>query len=148
MHRLISKLILDQRVRFLMVGATNTVVGYLVFAALTHWIFDEVFLGYLISLALSYALAITLAFLLYRRFVFGVTGHVLRDFIRFVGVYLVAIGINAIALPLLVEGLRLSPLLAQAIILIMTTIVSFFGHREFSFRRDSGEVRPEDVAPG
>lgn len=148
MHRLILRLILDQRVRFLIVGATNTLVGYVVFAALTHWIFDEVFLGYLISLALSYAVAITLAFVLYRHFVFGVTGHVLRDFIRFVGVYLVAIGINAIALPLLVEGLRFSPLLAQAIILIVTTIVSFFGHREFSFRRDSGDACSGEVAQG
>ncbi|WP_241987574.1 MULTISPECIES: hypothetical protein [unclassified Cryobacterium] len=43
----------DQRVRFLAVGATNTLVGYLVFSAFTVWVFTDVYLGYLLSLALS-----------------------------------------------------------------------------------------------
>ncbi|SEM94687.1 GtrA family protein [Cryobacterium sp. TMT1-3] len=125
----------DQRVRFLAVGATNTAVGYLVFSFFTLWVFADVYLGYLISLALSYVVGITLAFVLYRRFVFVVHGHVLRDFARFVSVYLVAIGINAAALPLLVEIVRVPPLLAQLIILLVTTLLSFFGHKKFSFRR-------------
>ncbi|MDJ0377146.1 GtrA family protein [Cryobacterium sp. PH31-L1] len=132
------RLLGDQRVRFLAVGATNTAVGYLVFSLFTVWVFADVYLGYLISLALSYVVGITLAFVLYRRFVFVVHGQVLRDFARFVSVYLVAIGINAAALPLLVEVLLVPPLLAQLIILLITTLLSFFGHKKFSFRR-SGE---------
>ena len=123
--------------RFLAVGATNTAVGYLVFSFLTVWVFADVPIGYLISLALSYVVGITLAFVLYRRFVFVVHGHVLRDFARFVSVYLVAIVINAAALPLLVEIMRVPPLLAQLIILLVTTLLSFFGHKKFSFRRSS-----------
>ncbi|WP_233197435.1 GtrA family protein [Cryobacterium sp. N21] len=130
------RLLRDQRVRFLAVGATNTAVGYLVFSFFTLWVFADVYLGYLISLALSYVVGITLAFVLYRRFV--VHGHVLRDFARFVSVYLVAIGINAAALPLLVEVVLVPPLLAQLFILLVTTLLSFFGHKKFSFRR-SGE---------
>ncbi|TFD70085.1 GtrA family protein [Cryobacterium sp. Hb1] len=129
----------DQRVRFLAVGATNTLVGYLIFSAFTLWVFADVHLGYLLSLALSYAVGISLAFVLYRRFVFVVHGHVLRDFARFVSVYLVAIGINAVALPLLVEVVRVPPLLAQLIILVVTTLLSFFGHKKFSFRRSGAE---------
>ncbi|WP_104088540.1 GtrA family protein [Cryobacterium sp. N19] len=130
------RLLRDQRVRFLTVGATNTAVGYLVFSFFTLWVFADVYLGYLISLALSYVVGITLAFVLYRRFVFVVHGHVLRDFARFVSVYLVAIGINAAALPLLVEVVLVPPLLAQLFILLVTTLLSFFGHKKFSFRRD------------
>ena len=129
----------DQRIRFLAVGAVNTVVGYLVFAAFTLWVFPDVYLGYLLSLALSYVVGITLAFVLYRRFVFVVHGHVLRDFARFVSVYLVAIGINVAALPLLVEVVLVPPLLAQLIILVVTTLLSFFGHKKFSFRRSGAE---------
>ncbi len=129
----------DQRIRFLAVGATNTVVGYLVFSAFTLWVFADVYLGYLLSLAVSYVVGITLAFVLYRRFVFPVHGHLLRDFARFVSVYLVAIGINAAALPLLVEAAQVPPLLAQLIILAATTLLSFFGHKKFSFRRSSAE---------
>jgi len=139
MHALLGRLARDQRVRFLAVGATNTVVGYLVFSAFTLWVFADVHLGYLLSLALSYVVGITLAFVLYRRFVFPVHGHLLRDFARFVSVYLVAIGINAAALPLLVEVAQVPPLLAQLMILVVTTLLSFFGHKKFSFRRSGSE---------
>ncbi|WP_105035102.1 GtrA family protein [Cryobacterium aureum] len=131
------RILRDQRVRFLAVGATNTAVNYLVFSFFTVWVFADVYLGYLNSLALSYVVGITLAFVLYRRFVFVVHGHVPRDFARFVSVYLVAIGINAAALPLLVEVLLVPPLLAQLVILLVTTLLSFFGHKKFSFRRSS-----------
>ena len=57
----------DQRVRFLAVGGANTAVGYLIFSAFTLWVFVDVPLGYLLSLALSYVVGITLAFVLYRR---------------------------------------------------------------------------------
>ena len=144
MHALLGRLARDQRVRFLAVGATNTVVGYLVFSAFTLWVFADVHLGYLLSLALSYVIGITLAFVLYRRFVFPVHGHLLRDFARFVSVYLVAIGINAAALPLLVEVVQVPPLLAQLMILVVTTLLSFFGHKKFSFRRSGSEAAPND----
>ncbi len=131
----------DERVRFVLVGAINTVVGYVSYSALVLWVFGGVPFGYVISLIVSYALAITIAFVLYRRFVFRVTGHVMRDYVRFVGVYLVSIGLNAAALPVLVEYVGLSPLIAQAIVLIVTTLISFFGHKSFSFRR-AGEPQP------
>ncbi|WP_166790133.1 GtrA family protein [Cryobacterium sp. Hh11] len=62
-----------------------------------------------------------------------------RDLARFVSVHLVAIGINAAALLLLVEVevATVPPLLAPLIILMVTTLLSFFGHKKFSFRRSS-----------
>lgn len=145
MRQLMSKLAGDQRIRFLAVGATNTVVGYVVFSGLTLWVFPDMPFGYLLSLACSYLVAIVLAFVLYRRFVFMVTGHVIRDFLRFVSVYAVAIAINAVLLPVLVEFAHLAPLLAQALTVGVTTLLSFFGHREFSFRRP-GDAVDADVA--
>lgn len=135
MIRLIRKFLSDQRIRFLIVGATNTLVGYGIFAVLTHWVFSGMFLGYLISLALSYVVGIGLAFLLYRRFVFVVKGQIFVDLIRFISVYLVSISVNALSLPLLVEVAQIPPLASQGIILVVTTAVSFLGHRNFSFRR-------------
>ena len=131
----LARLLRDHRLRFVAVGATNTAVGYLVFGALTVWVFAQVPFGYLISLALSYVVSITLAFWLYRTFVFVVRGRVLTDFVRFVGVNLVTIGLNAVILPLLVEVVGLHPLVAQAISLVITTLASYFGHKHVSFRR-------------
>jgi putative flippase GtrA len=125
----------DERVRFLLVGGTNTVVGYGLFALLELTIGQRV--GYLVSLYLSYAIAVAVAFVLHRRFTFRVTGsgNVLLDFVRFASVYVVTLAINTVALPLLVELGGLVPLVAQAIVVVVTTAVSYFGHKFFSFRR-------------
>lgn len=128
----------DTRIRFLAVGSTNTVIGYAVFAALQLIVFRDLPFGYLVSLVLSYAVGIAVAFVLYRRFVWKVSGNVLVDLLRFIGVYLTAIAINAALLPLLVELVGLPPLLAQLIVLVITTLVSFFGHSRFSFARPPG----------
>jgi putative flippase GtrA len=150
MWRPIQSLLGDQRIRFLGVGATNTLVGYLVFALLVRWAFPALPFGYLISLIASYAFSIVLAFFLYRRFVFHVSGHLFGDFVRFVGVYAVSIGINLLTLPTLVEVVHVPVLISQALILVVTTLVSFFGHKRFSFRRaaladpNSSAVEPDE----
>lgn len=134
-RRTLYAIIADQRVRFLLVGGINTGLGYALFVVLDLFIFHKIPFGYLGSLIGSSAVAIVIAFILYRRFVFKVTGRVWSDFAKFVTVYLLAIGINFFSLPLLVELLGLNSLVAQALIIVVTTMISFLGHRRFSFRR-------------
>jgi putative flippase GtrA len=62
--------------------------------------------------------------------------------VRFESVYLTALGINAVALPVLVE-LGLHRILAGTVIMACTTLLSFFGHRHFSFRRSAAESQDE-----
>ena len=144
MRERFARLVADQRIRFLAVGGFNMVLGYLTFSALTLWVFHEVRFGYLLSLVCSYAIGISVAFVLYRRLVFKVQGRVVRDFVRFVTVYAVSIGINAVVLPVLVEVAGVPPLAAQAVVVLITTLLSFVGHRSFSFRRDE-DVAQDDV---
>jgi putative flippase GtrA len=139
------RLVHDQRVAFLMVGAINTVVGFAIFVMCSetvgHFVdhrFGRV-AGSLVTLGISHVLAVVFAFVMHRTFVFRVRGHVLRDLVRFESVYLTALGINAVALPSLVE-LGLPRILAQAIIIAATTLLSYFGHRHFSFRRSAADV--------
>ena len=81
---------------------------------------------------------------MYKRQVFRVRGHVLRDLVRFESVYLTAVGINAVALPVLVElGVHRIP--AQAIVLLPTMLLSYFGHRYFSFRRSAADAHTADA---
>jgi putative flippase GtrA len=49
-------------------------------------------------------------------------------------VYLVSLGINLVTLPILV-GIGMPRILAQALIIVVTTVLSYVGHRYFSFRR-------------
>jgi putative flippase GtrA len=138
----------DQRVAFLIVGAINTVVGFGIFVACSETvghIVDRRFgqlAGSLVTVGISHVLSVLFAFVMHRRFVFHVRGHVLLDLMRFESVYLTALGISAVALPALVE-LGLNRILAGAIITAATTLLSYFGHRHFSFRRNAADVHGE-----
>lgn len=139
------RLIRDQRIAFLLVGATNTGVGFLFFIAFDltvgAWLDQAVneTVGSLGTLACAHVLGVLFAFVMYRRFVFKVRGHVWRDLARFESVYLVAIAINAVILPVLV-GFGWNRILAQLSILVITTAISWFGHKGFSFRRGAAEA--------
>ncbi len=151
MFRDLRRRVTRQHLAFLVVGAINTVVGYAVYGVLATWVLAEVPFGYLIALVASYVVGIGVAFVLYRRFVFHVSGNVLVDLVRFVGVYVVAIVVNFVLLPVLVELVGLPPLLAQILVIAVTTVMSFFGHREISFRRPAPVETvgdPEAPAPG
>ncbi len=137
---LLLRLIRDQRVAFLLVGGINTVVGFGLFVIFDFTLgraVDEAYsrvAGSIATLVASHVIAVLFAFVLHRRFVFKVRGHIWRDLARFESVYLVALAINAVTLPVLVE-LGLQRILAQALITLATTVLSYVGHRYFSFRR-------------
>ncbi|WP_232711644.1 GtrA family protein [Microbacterium lacus] len=131
------RLIKDRRIAFLIVGVTNTVVGFGWFV-----LFDLTIgrlWGYMATLLFAHVAAVLCAFILYRKFVFRVRGHVWVDLGRFELVYLTALGVNAILLPILVEFAHLQPIVAQALIVFVTTLISYFGHSRFSFRRKVAE---------
>ncbi|MCY7326430.1 MAG: GtrA family protein [Microbacteriaceae bacterium] len=129
----LRRLLADERARFVVIGGINTIVAYGLFAA-----FEAAFGGrYLLSLLLSYLVATMLAFVLHRRVTFAVSGRasLVADFLRFESVYVVMLAANAVLLPVLVELAGWSSLAAQAAIIVVTTIVSYLGHKFFSFRR-------------
>ena len=101
----------------------NAIVGFGIFFACSETVgrfvdhhFGKV-AGSLVTLGIMYVLTVLFAFVLHRRFVFRVRGHVLRDFVRYWSVYLTTLAMNAIALPVLVE-LSLPRIEAQAIIVV------------------------------
>jgi len=137
---LLRRVVRDQRFAFLVVGGINTVVGFGLFVALDltlgRWVDRTAgtVVGSLATLLTSHVLAVLFAFTLYRRFVFKVEHHWWRDLARFESVYLVALGVNSVTLPLAVQA-GASRIVAQAAITLALTILSYFGHRNFSFRR-------------
>jgi putative flippase GtrA len=138
----------DQRVAFLVVGGINTVVAFGIFIASSQTVGHLVDRWYgrvpaaLLTAGITHVLSVLFAFVMHRRFVFRVRGHVLRDLMRFWGVYIVVGSVNIVSLPLLVE-LGMRPIPAQAIIVTAITLLSYFGHRHFSFRRGAADTPGE-----
>lgn len=137
---LLLTLVRDRRVAFLLVGGLNTVIGGLWFLLFDYLIGPRWGgFGHYPALALTYVASILCAFVLYRRFVFRVRGNVVRDLARFSTVYISAFAINLVLLALLVHGLSWHPFLSQCLITFVTTVLSWFGHHHFSFKRSEPE---------
>lgn len=146
MIRLLTRLLGDQRVRFVLVGGINTVVGYGLFA-LFLLLFGRL-IGYLGSLVAAYAIAAVIAFTLHRRITFQIRdGRVLVEFARYAGVTAISLLLNAAILALLVELAHWNPYVAQALSLVTTTIVSYLGHKWFTFRRPAAAAPPAPPSP-
>ena len=104
----IKKLISNEKFRFLLVGGFNTFFGFFIFTGLTLTL-KIVPHGYMVALVISQIVSNFVAFYLHR--------------------------INLVVLPLLVNFGHMNPIAAQFLILIVTTMISFVGHKFFSFRR-------------
>lgn len=141
----LMRLIHDQRVAFLVVGGINTVVGFGIFVVCSETVGDLVdrrfgmVAGSLVTVGISHVLSVLFAFVMHRRLVFRVRGHVLRDLARFESVYLTTFGLNAVALPVLVE-LGVQRVLAQALLFVPILVLNYLGHRYFSFRRSAADA--------
>jgi putative flippase GtrA len=135
-----AQILADQRVRYLLVGGYNTVFGYGVFAALYLLIGD--WAPYLALAFVANVVGVLNAFVAYRLLVFRVRGNLGRDLVRFSSVYLVAFVLNLALLPVAGEVIGLPTLLAQAVVLFVTAVISYLGHKNFSFRRPAEASAP------
>jgi len=130
-----------QFVRYLLVGIGNTLFGYGAFVLLVA-ILDRVMPhGYILASVISSVLGITVSYLNYKWFVFKTKGNYIREWLRCVAVYSSAIIVNTLLLPVLVFAIRrwtsyfaAAPYIAGAALISSTTILSFIGHKRFSFR--------------
>jgi putative flippase GtrA len=115
-----------------LVGGWNTLFSYLVFAALYFLL--RGYLHYMVLYVISSVLSITNAYIGFKLFVFKTRGHYLREYSRFYVVYGGALALNLLLLPLVVETCRISPVVAQAGLALITVAFSYFGHKNFSFK--------------
>jgi putative flippase GtrA len=131
-----------QFARYIVVGGFNTVFGYGLFVLLT-WSFKGLgSYNYMYAAVIANVIAISVAFLGYKWFVFRTRGNYLIEWIRCFGVYGSSALIGLIGLPILVPILRHflhgpepAPYIAGAMLMIVTVLFSFFGHKNFSFRQ-------------
>jgi len=130
--------------RYLVVGVWNTAFGYGTFALFTRLLENIVPQSYMLASVLSSFINITVSFLGYKWFVFKTQGNYLREWMRCVAVYGSNILVGLAILPVLVYFIRhyfhvqrQAPYIAGALLTVTTVLVSFFGHKHFSFKQSS-----------
>ena len=136
-----------QMVRYLVVGAGNTLFGYSCFSLFTWWFvrMGPAHPGLAASAATVVAgiTSITVSFLGYKLFVFRSKGRFLPEYLRSFAVYLPTMAFSTVAIAPLTAFLRRvmplhpqrAPYLAGALLTALTVCTSFLGHKYFSFRK-------------
>ena len=143
-----------QVVRYLLVGGFNTCFGYTLFVAFNYLFRSLGVYGSEIASLLGNVIAITVAFLGYKWFVFRTHGNYLREWLRCLSVYGSSMLFALVMLPPLTLLLRrwyghsqMASNVAAAILTVVTVAASYFGHKHFSFRR-SGDAMDAALDPG
>ena len=139
--RLLSHIPPGQFLRYLLVGAWNTLFGYATFALFTA-LLEPYFRGsYMVAMVLSSFLNITVAFLGYKWFVFKTKGNYRKEWLKCLAVYGSGMLPSLFLLPAIVEFIRhafglghLAPYVGAALLTGFGVIYSFVGHKKFSFR--------------
>jgi putative flippase GtrA len=127
--------------RYLLVGVWNTAFAYGTFALFTYLLGHYIPASYMVASVLSSLLNITVSFLGYKWFVFRTQGNYLKEWARSVMVYSGAIALGLLLLPPIVFAVKeitdnqsTAPYIAGAILLAIQVVISFLGHKNFSFR--------------
>jgi putative flippase GtrA len=129
MRGFINKLFEDKKVRFLFVGVLNTIFGYAVYA-----LFIYLKMHYFLAQLLSSILAIAHSYLWNKYFTFRSPGRSASEIIRFVSVYAVSYLLNMGILYVSIEFFKWNAYMAGFICLFVTTVISYVGHKNISFR--------------
>ena len=125
-----------EQVLYLVVGGWNTVFGYSVWAVMQYMLADH--LHYLVIVLLSWPIAVLNAYIGYRYIVFRSLGPILTELPRFSLVYVAGLVVNLALLPVALRVLPFSIYVDQALFLSVVIVISYLGHKHFSFRGAHG----------
>ena len=115
--------------RFLFVGILNTIVG-----VGAYYLFLYLNVYYMISAVLGHVIGVTHSFLWNKTWTFKSKGSTRKEGVRFFSVYGVTFLINLFLLALFVEKFNIDPKIAVIFALGIVAIISFLGHKYWSFR--------------
>ena len=140
-NNLLSLIKSKTEIRFLLVGAWNTLFGYLVFLLflfLLEKIFNNERQIYSLSIAFSHLISVINSFLFHKVVTFlskqkGL--EIVYEFRRFFNSYIITFLLNLSLISIQVELLSLNPRIAGAISLPIVTVVTFFLLSKYAFNK-------------
>lgn len=136
----LRRVLAHQGVRFLIIGGLNTAAGYGIFVLLYLMLRD--YLHYLAIGVIAHFCAVCFSFLTHSTWVFTETGRSLDAFIRYNLATLAPLVFGAAGMVVIVEWLKISPIVAQAIVTATSVALLFMLHKHYSFRARRSVGRP------
>ncbi|MDR2365455.1 MAG: GtrA family protein, partial [Zoogloeaceae bacterium] len=120
-----------QGVRFLAIGAWNTIFGYFMFVVLYGCFGTRS--NYLGIAVANHFIAVLNAFIFHRYVVFRSKNNIVREFLRFNISYVITLVFGLVLIFILVENMDIHPILGQGITTPACVALTYFAHKYFSF---------------
>jgi len=131
----LSDLLLNQKVKYLIIGTYNTLVGYLFFVLIFYYFSSTV--NHYLLLGACHLIGTIHNFFSYRTFVFKIKSNSLLNYLKFNLVYLFTFSLNIIMFTLLTKVMNWNLYLAQALIVLIIASVGYFLNKYYSFSNNS-----------
>jgi putative flippase GtrA len=129
-----------QELRYLLVGVTNTVAGYLVGVG-SYDVLKDVAPVFIISILAS-AISITLSFCNYKIFVFKKHGQWIQEYLRSLVIYSGMAMFSALSMVLMMDWVKTNIWVAQAVTMLFTTVIGYFSHKKYTFAGNKPKQTP------
>ena len=129
----------EKKVRFLIAGGVNTMVGLSVYPILFILLKPFGF-GYMEVLFLAQVICITFSFISNKYFVFKTKGNIKKEYVKFFVFYGFYLALNVIFLPVMVEMIKITPIVAQTLFSIAIIVTSYFWHNFITFKQPKESV--------
>ena len=127
----------SQPLRFLIVGAWNFVFGYVAFSGL-YWGLNKHCADWAIT-SMATIFGITMSFLTHRFITYKSQGCWWMEYLRFYIVYGGQSILNVLLIWIFVTEAKRNAYIVQLSISTIMTIISYWGHKHFSFRKESAK---------
>lgn len=123
----------ELQARYFVAGALNTAFSLVIYPALL-WAFPYFQHHYMQGLAISQPVGIIFSFLTQKVGVFRTpAARIVPEFIRYVSFYIGYFALNWICLPLLVEVMRIPPIIAQTSFQVIAILGGYLWHSRVTF---------------
>lgn len=126
---------LPDKIRFLLVGGFNAAVSYLMYIGFVLWLGEN---RYWLSMTLAWIFSSFISFTTQKVFVFCTRGRFkdwVKEYVKCVGVWVVAYLINTVMLEVFVRAAGLNVYLAQFLAIVCTTVSSYILFKYFAFKQ-------------
>lgn len=124
---------ISRKIRYLLAGGWNTLFGYSISTSF-YYLFSK-YVHIIVLLVIANILAISMAFLTYKLFVFKTKGNWWREYIRSYLVYGGTALMGIAVLWYMVDFAAIPFWIAQGAVIIATVILSYIGHARFTFAK-------------
>ncbi|VVB78730.1 GtrA-like protein [uncultured archaeon] len=127
---ILKKEVSKQFLKFCLIGLESTVLNYLVFLTMFYFIS----INYLVSAGTGFVSGVFLGFIFNRLYTFNSKEKSISTIPGYLLVYLFSLVFSLIALKFLSESIMINPLVSNALLIPITTVMNFFGTKIFVFK--------------